>query len=240
MQNFLSSEAQQLFADVPTIIQRSASDGGRIADQMNVFNTTSLKVPIIEPERLRRVLHLGIGRFGNVHQALLNTHIKVAVREEYNQQDAAEGSTNLRPEMPHISQAMALDHENFAWIYGITPICGQTWGVVMEYCEGGSLMNHLYNPDTMISHDALLSSITQVATAIQFAHANNMLLNELKTSNFHYVKPPDLANNRDTRLKLIDYWNSNCKPLQQQIRIALSFDLKLDFFISSHARLLQR
>ena len=210
----LSKAARNLFGDFQSTVQPAASNSGTVSRGWATFNTVVAQLPIIEAERLIRISHLGEGRFGNVHEALLNDST-VAVREEYRQhgsEDSANQAAN--PILSHISRVMVLNQENFARIIGISPRYGQSSLIVMEYCRGGSLKDHLYNANVQICPNAVLNIITQVARAIQFAHEHNVLLNELKTSNFLFLQRPDLTNNRNVKLKLIDYWYNECKCCQ--------------------------
>ena len=151
---------------------------------------------------LRRVI--ANGGMGRVYEAReLTQQQRVAIKILH--ADVAEDDVNIERFRREATTSQALDHPHvvrvmdFASTAGLPGRPGQSWYLVMEYLDGEEL-RHVLTRDTTVPVHRGVRIVSQLALALDSAHARGFVHRDLKPDNVFLVRGAD----GDT-VKLLDF-----------------------------------
>ena len=91
-----------------------------------------------------------------------------------------------------------MDHPHIIRLYEIYESEYEFY-LVLEYCAGGELFDHIVSKDVLYEHEAAIV-MRQMMSAVAHCHANSVVHRDLKPENFMLYDRDDI-----TRIKLIDF-----------------------------------
>jgi serine/threonine-protein kinase len=135
------------------------------------------------------VAKLGEGGMGEVYRAYdtrLDRAVAIKIVSTATSQSAAMDERLLR----EARAASALNHPHICTIYDVGDVGGRPF-IAMEWLEGESLAERLSQPASPVSLDELLGLASQVADALEAAHARGIVHRDLKPANLFLTKRGD-------------------------------------------------
>ena len=106
--------------------------------------------------------------------------------------------------------ARKLGHPNIVRIYDFGKEGEQYFYITMEYVDGGSLVDYLKTiPDNRAGVDVCVSWLLQVASALEYAHKEDVIHRD--------VKPENILRRKDGTLKISDFGSANSIELPKGI-----------------------
>ena len=176
------------------------------------LQSPSEDLPVFDNSNLTIGKSLGRGANAVVYDATLKkdelTH-KVVVKIPTSEKNAIkEKSKTVR----HVKQQMLLLRQPcFVEYYGIyIEPSTQMPCVVMQKLKGNRLSYHLDTSFSRISFKTKVNISLQIAKALQFAHSKGILVTDLKPDNIMFKEIPDLENNANIQICVIDVTENDC------------------------------
>ncbi len=183
------------------------SDGGRLLPIDDVVPAKDPKDPLVGCEvagryELRRVI--ANGGMGRVYEAReLARQERVAVKILH--ADVAEDDVNIERFRREAMTSQELLHDHvvqvidFASVGGLPGRAGTSWYLVMEYLDGEEL-RHVLSREKVVPVPRVLRIVSQLALALDSAHARGFVHRDLKPDNVFLVRGHD-----GDRVKLLDF-----------------------------------
>lgn len=179
----------------------------RLLSEITPAQTPGQEVPVFDDSNLtikNKVLGRGAEAvvYAATHKKDRITH-EVAVKVPMSAKNAlAEKALKMR----HVKQQIfELKHPKFVEYYGIyIDPSDQKPCIVMQQLKGHSLAYHLKLHYEDMSLKSKINIARQIAEALQFAHSKSILLTDLKPDNILFVEVPDLKNNANINICVID------------------------------------
>lgn len=109
---------------------------------------------------------------------------------------------------------MECDHPNIVKFYE-TYMDKKYYHIVMEFCEGGELFEHLISIGKFSEADAA-AIIKQILSAIRHVHEKNIAHRDLKPENIIFEKSSSDSSNK-INIKLIDFGLSKLLTIDNQV-----------------------
>jgi tRNA A-37 threonylcarbamoyl transferase component Bud32 len=182
-------------------------DGERLLPIDDVTPVRDAKDPLVTSTvagrfELRRVIaNGGMGRVYEAREVTRQERVAVKILHA----DVAEDEVNIERFRREATTSQALDHPHvvkvmeFAATAQLPGRPGKSWFLVMEYLDGEELRHVLTREKTIPVHRAL-RIVSQLALALDSAHARGFVHRDLKPDNVFLVRGPD----GDT-VKLLDF-----------------------------------
>lgn len=125
---------------------------------------------------LDRARKLGEGTFGAVYHAQTKQGQEVAIKS-FNKQ----GQRSGRQIVQEVDCLKVLQHPNIARFYDGYYVDESSYHIVIEYCPGGSLTDHL-KKQVLSDYDRILLC-RDLAKGLAYAHSMNIVHRDLKPDN---------------------------------------------------------
>ena len=183
------------------------NDGGRLAPIEAVRLSTDPKDPLVGSlvagrYEIRRIIaNGGMGRVYEARDQQLQDRVAIKILHA----DVAEDDINIERFRREAMTSQELQHDNvvrvmdFASVAGLPGRAGMSWYLVMEYLDGEEL-RHLLTRDKTVAIPRVLRIVSQLALALDSAHARGFVHRDLKPDNVFLVRGPD-----GDRVKLLDF-----------------------------------
>ncbi|HQZ88286.1 MAG TPA: protein kinase [Gammaproteobacteria bacterium] len=181
----MSTTAEALFGNKPTIEQKEAGKGFAVSYQLDY-------------KELNFGKELGRGGFGVVHQGTWRKHTDVAIKQLLSDDISHEAKEEFEAE----SQVMArLRSPNIVQFYGYC--LNPRHCIVMEYMPNGSLYSILKNIKQSLDWTIRIRIATDIASGLDFLHQEHIVHRDIKSLN--------VLLDQSYRAKLTDFGLSKVK-----------------------------
>jgi len=145
--------------------------------------------------RYRIQQELGRGGMGSVYKALDPSLDRIVAIKTIKVESGPSGERFLHRLVEEARATARLSHPNIVNVYDIVEERGQAF-IVMEYVEGITL-DYLMVVDSFSDYSSALQILTQCASALDYAHSQNILHRDVKPGNI-MVRP-------DRVVKMLDF-----------------------------------